>query len=154
MGKVARERREARGILNPRAWTPFREVTPSNPVDADGYTMFQNSRYTVLVGELETPIGPCVHLSIRHNNRHFLRDWRDFQRIKNELVGPEAEAAELYPAESRLVDGANQFHLWAFMGRFPFGFTERSVAGPEDDPSPETAATRQRPLEGGDNDPE
>lgn len=46
----------------------------------------------------------------------------DAQRIKNELLGDEYEACELYPAESRLVDGANQFHLWAINGQFPFGF--------------------------------
>jgi hypothetical protein len=37
-----------------------------------------------------------------------VHDWRDLQRIKNQLVGPECEAVELYPAESRKVDTANQ----------------------------------------------
>ena len=58
--------------------------------------------------------------------------FRDFQRIKNELVGPECEAVELYPAESRLVDTANQYHLWCFAEeeRFPFGYTDRLVLSP------------------------
>ena len=39
------------------------------------------------------------------------------------------EAVELYPAESRLVDNANQWHLWCVTGfRFPFGFAERLVS--------------------------
>jgi hypothetical protein len=52
------------------------------------------------------------------------------QAIKNGIVGEECEAVELYPAESRLVDTANQYHLWALpsdLMRFPFGFRERSV---------------------------
>lgn len=47
------------------------------------------------------------------------------QRIKNQLAGAECEAIELYPAESRLVDSANQFHLWCLDDptvRFPFGY--------------------------------
>lgn len=61
------------------------------------------------------------------------RDWRDFQRIKNELLGDEYEACELYPAEDRLVDGANQYHLWAINGQFPFGFDERLVSEDQND---------------------
>jgi hypothetical protein len=53
-----------------------------------------------------------MHLSIRRKDRKACRDWRHFQEIKNQLCGKESEAVELYPAESRLVDTANQFHLW------------------------------------------
>lgn len=64
------------------------------------------------------------HLSIKRRDKSVVHDWRDLQQIKNMLVGTEAEAVELYPAESRLVDTANQFHLWCFMaekgqGGFP-----------------------------------
>lgn len=75
---------------------------------------------------------PIVQLSIRRIDRAAVRDWRDFQRIKNQLMGPDCEAIELYPAESRLVDTANQFHLWVVhdpLFRFPFGYTERMVIG-------------------------
>jgi hypothetical protein len=60
-------------------------------------------------------------------DKEAIRDWRHFQRIKNEIVGPENEAVELFPAESRLVDGANQYHLWVLADkecRFPIGFTD------------------------------
>lgn len=65
-----------------------------------------------------------THLSIRRLDRGHAKDWREFQQIKNELLGEEVEAIELYPAESRLVDCANQFHLWALPEgeQFPFGF--------------------------------
>lgn len=72
------------------------------------------------------------HLSIRRNDRRVIRDWRHFQRIKSELIGPDAEALELYPAESRLIDEANQFHLWVVEGvRLPFGPGVRMVSDPE-----------------------
>lgn len=89
---------------------------------------------------------PVVQLSIRRLDRGHARDWRDFQRIKNELVGPEIEAIELYPAESRLMDSANQFHLWCVMDRsfrFPFGYmagrtvTSKSIGGSVNRPTGE-----------------
>jgi hypothetical protein len=43
-------------------------------------------------------------------------DWREFQWIKNQLAGPECEAFELYPAESRLLDPSNYYSLWCFPG--------------------------------------
>ena len=59
-----------------------------------------------------------------------MHDWRHFQRIKNELCGPEREAIELYPAESRLVDTNNQFHLFVFEAEMtlPLGYVKRDVA--------------------------
>lgn len=111
------------------AWTPFEQV----PVPADypaeiyqGETVWVNSRYTVWRREIDAG---AVHLSIKRNDRDPIHDWRELQRIKNELCGPEAEAIELYPAESRLVDIANQYHLWVLLdGEFPVGFTRRAVA--------------------------
>lgn len=74
--------------------------------------------------------GDMVHLSIKRIDRGTIHDWRDLQQIKNALVGPECEAFEMYPAESRLVDSANQYHLWCFKDpevRIPCGFAERLV---------------------------
>jgi len=88
-----------------------------------------------------------VHLNIRRRDGGpILRDWRHFQQIKNELIGPECEAVELYPAESRLVDTSNKFHLWGVLDptfRFPLGFEERDV---QYEGSKETPGMRQRPL--------
>lgn len=71
---------------------------------------------------------PCDvwHLSIKDLQKKPIRDWRKFQAAKNELCGPEYEAIELYPAESRVVDTANQYHLFVFMEkgiRLPCGWT-------------------------------
>jgi hypothetical protein len=91
---------------------------------------WRNDRYHVHVIRwpalrLNGHLASIAPLSIRRNDRAPCRDWRDMQRIKNQLVGPECEAIELYPAESRLVDTANQFHLWCVEDpyfRFPFGW--------------------------------
>ncbi len=58
-----------------------------------------------------------------------IRDWRVLQRIKNDVAGPEREAIEICPAESRLVDTANQYHLWVLPEgeKMPLGFHERLV---------------------------
>jgi hypothetical protein len=86
-------------------------------------------------------------LSIKRIDRRPIHDWRHLQRIKNAIVGPEHEAVELYPAESRLVDEANQYHLWVLdeaEARFPFGHMQRVVAGPE---AAAAVGARQRPFD-------
>lgn len=71
-----------------------------------------------------------AYLSIKRHDRHVVRDWRHLQQIKNEVMGPESEAVELFPAESRIVDEANQYHLWCRPAGdpWPIGFPERHVA--------------------------
>ena len=95
--------------------------------------VFLNDVYTVFVrdypkrSEEETGL---VWLSIKRNDKEPIHDWRDLQTIKNELIGAECEGVELYPAESRKVDTANQYHLWVIPDtkfRFPIGFNERVV---------------------------
>ena len=78
-------------------------------------------------------VGEITWLSIKRRDKGPQRDWRDLQHIKNDIVGPEAEAMEIYPAESRLMDTANQTHLFAIPlnQKIPLGFTQRAVRGPE-----------------------
>src|ERR1700742_3558802 len=69
------------------------------------------------------PADELAHLNIRRTDGFPGRDWRHFQQIKNELVGAECEAIEIYPAESRLVDTSNKYHLWVCTDptfRWPF----------------------------------
>jgi hypothetical protein len=95
----------------------------------------KSSKYQVAVSE-DCPNGfgvPMVHLSIKRLDREPIRDWRELQQIKNAIVGEEAEAIEIYPADSRLVDAANQYHLWCFRPGFkiPVGFDTRLVGSHE-----------------------
>jgi hypothetical protein len=99
------------------------------------YKLFRNNVYQVAVytdPETDDHI-ECKHLSIKRNDGCAIRDWRDMQRIKNDLVGPEHEGVELFP-ESRLVDGANQYHIFVLPieHRWPIGFCERLVSENED----------------------
>lgn len=104
-------------------------------------TMWVNNRYVVIKEELNDGL---TWLSIRHTNRKPIRDWRHFQRIKNELCGTDREAVEIYPAESRLTDEANQYHLWVLPEGevVPFGFPTRNVS---DDIV--VGPAKQRPLD-------
>ncbi len=51
--------------------------------------------------------------------------WAELQRIKDELIGPEREAAQVHPRASELVDDADMYHLWLFPAdeSCPFNFT-------------------------------
>ena len=74
--------------------------------DEGNITYWINDIYQVAVHELGDK---AVHLNIRRRDGGpILRDWRHFQLIKNQLIGEECEAVELYPAESRLVDTTEQ----------------------------------------------
>lgn len=145
MGRKAREKQLKRAGRLIEPWTPF-EPAHWSALDlmrlglTESPELYRNSRYTVQVRRIEAKLRSndwpngwpsMVHLSIKRNDREVIHDWRDLQRIKNELVGPENEAMELYPAESRLTDDANQYHLWVFEDarqRAPCGFTERMVS--------------------------
>jgi hypothetical protein len=103
--------------------------------------IFVNDTYQVNVSdqppwnEMGTPI---IHLSIKRLDKGPARDWRHFQQIKNELVGPNHEAFELYPNDDRLVDAANQYHLWCFATPdigMPVGFPSRGVEYVPSDPT-------------------
>jgi hypothetical protein len=122
--------------------------------DLAAETIYVNSRYQVNVRRQDPAEGsgapPLVHLSIKciWNGKRppGPERFRDFQRIKNELVGPECEATEVYPAESRLVDTSNQFHLWVFDDptfRIPWGFGSRLVTDIQ------ILDSVQQPFEGG-----
>jgi len=139
-----------------RSWTQFEQQVASPPyalseeaakdwvthAEAGNIELWVNNLYLVLI--YRGDIVPCddalrprnpVWLSIRRVERGKLpRDWRDLQRIKNEILGTQYELVELFPAEERLVDEADQTHLWGFESvgaRFPFGYTERVIGTPE-----------------------
>jgi hypothetical protein len=88
----------------------------------------------------------AIHLNIRRRDGGPAgHDWRHYQEIKNQLAGPEREAFEIYPAESRKVDTSNKWHLWVLPEgeRIPCGWQERDVQYDENRNVP---GIRQRPL--------
>src|SRR5262245_4281241 len=129
-------------------WTPFVEMqVPTTGLGAahDPDRIYRNSRYQVSVWyEENDQMGKYIHLSIKDIDKTARHDFRDYQRIKNELCGPETEGIELYPAESRLVDTCNQFHMYVLPHRLPFGFSERLIADGKSRSMPNAV---QRPFE-------
>jgi hypothetical protein len=129
-----------RAAKHPPAWTPFVEADNGGP----DLVLF-NSRYQVTVHPYQVPGGTAHWLAIVRRDREAIHDWRDLQRLKNEVTDPEREALEIYPAESRLVDTNNQFHLFVLPAgvSLDIGFDQRDVA----DETQVTGAHKQRPFE-------
>ena len=90
--------------------------------------------------------GTMLHLNIRRRDGGMFKDWRHFQQIKNEIAGPECEAVEIYPAESRKVDTTNKWHLWVLPPgvKLDLGWGQRDVSYDENRDGP--PGLRQRPL--------
>lgn len=133
-------------------WTRFERVpVPTNELYLVGDNeppamMYVNSRYQVGVwfdgDDIYPTFGRWAHLSIKTHDRAAFHDWRDFQRIKNDIIGPEFDAIEIYPCESKLVDTCNQYHLFVFKDlRLPMGFQSRLVS------EGSTRGAEQRPFD-------
>tara|TARA_B100001559_G_scaffold312472_1_gene310230 strand:+ start:1689 stop:2267 length:579 start_codon:yes stop_codon:yes gene_type:complete len=66
----------------------------------------------------------CGYITIKRNDKRPINSWQDVQTIKNRLFGIEREAIQIFPAESRMVNTANQYHIIVFPEGhiIPFGF--------------------------------
>ena len=94
--------------------------------------VWQNSLYRATVNrKMNDEFGAEItEISITRKDKEATKDWRHFQQIKNDLVGEDVEAIEIYPNEKRLMDTANTYWLYAFPKDYilPFGFmTPRNV---------------------------
>ena len=107
-----------------KRWVPLaREPDPSSSAE-----VWENDEYSVLVLYQEPQLrgDGTMQLTIARHDHEPARDWRHLQSIKNEIAGPEREAIELFPAESRLVDWVNFTHLWVWPERQPVDVGEDS----------------------------
>ena len=84
---------------------------------------YLNNRYSVQISDHETSWGPVIHLWIRRHDESMPRFWSDLQRIKDELIGKDRIAVEVFPEEENLVDEANMSHLWVLPEGFILPFT-------------------------------
>jgi hypothetical protein len=73
--------------------------------------------------------GRCTWLSIKRRDKRPVNNWQDMQTIKNRLVGVNCDAIQMFPAESRMVNTANQYHLIVLPedAHVPFGWGTRFV---------------------------
>jgi len=107
---------------------------------------YANDLYQVCVDCVSFKDQSVVHLSIKTHDRSTIIPWQHKQWIKNDICGEELEAVELFPAESRMVNTANQYHLWV-MEKVPVGWEcERVVTslkpGGKNGNGKQTLATR------------
>jgi hypothetical protein len=80
-------------------------------------------------GEMNASGPARTMISVRRIDGRPFGDWADLQIIKNQLLGPEAELVQLFPAESRKVDMVNNYWFYDNSGqRFKFGAKKREVA--------------------------
>lgn len=131
---MARSKKKTGGQVTGE-WMPLRRGTPNPQLVAvraangipepDG--VWFNDVYQVIEQRFESGL---THLSIKRNDRHIIRDWRHLQAIKNEVCGPERVGVEVFPPESKLVDTANEYHMWVLPADhdIPFGFDESLVS--------------------------
>ena len=77
-----------------------------------------NGLYAVLIRRLE---GGVIHLAIRTASQAE-PPWRDLQRIKGELFGGDRVAIQICPAQERLIDAADMYHLWVLPEGHHLGF--------------------------------
>jgi hypothetical protein len=119
-----------RALKRAARWTPLEPAGPGSDVeDPTVVGVYKNNVYQITMHVIDTALGRVNWLAIVRRDRTAIHDWRDLQRIKNELCGPEREGLELYPAESRLVDTNNQYHLFVLPEgtQIPLGYDERDV---------------------------
>ncbi len=90
--------------------------------ESASWLLYRNNLYLVVI-EMTAPL---IHVCIRRHDGKPCANWNHLQQIKSELIGPEHEAVQLFPAESRLINTTNEYHLWVHPTpgyRFPFGFS-------------------------------
>ena len=107
----------------------YRNVSKQETYSNDLYLVQINRDANHGFGKESLPEG-MFELTVRRQDRGDFKDWRHMQQIKNQIVGDENEMVELYPAESRLRDSANQYWFYGFNNdqvRFPFGMFGRVV---------------------------
>lgn len=128
MEEMIREARKISSLIKPsRKW---QVLTPAE-LQVDGSQVWENYLFevTVRIHKEGWPLGggEWVQIGISSKDGEPRHDWREFQRIKNQLLGDEWEAVELYPAESRLLDPSNYYMLWC-APKIPIGkFVGRKI---------------------------
>jgi len=135
---MSRRRNRAKG------WILFQELPPlpeandhwsTTPIRCWANNIYQVTLYVMPPAPQRGNL-PCAQLSIKRHDKKPVTEWRDLQRIKDEILGTMVEAVQLFPLKTRLVDTSNQYHLWALpvSSCFPVGYTDGRVV----DTNPET----------------
>lgn len=109
-----------------RGWEPLQRHSREELVEHyrrdPAIEIWSNGRYQVICRTQEPEGGnPMKHLSVHLHDRSPMRNWRHLQQIKNEVCGEDWTGIEFFPPEGRLVDSANEYHLFCFPPEVEFG---------------------------------
>lgn len=78
--------------------------------------------YSCQLYRRDTAWGEVIHIAIRRHDGGTSLPWADKQKIKDDLVGAERVAVEVFPPRSELDDAANMYHLWVLPEGFELPF--------------------------------
>jgi hypothetical protein len=67
-------------------------------------------------------------LVVKRRDRQPIGDWRTLQDAKNQTVGEDREAVQVFPPESEVTDTANLYHLWVFRAGVRSGLRVETAA--------------------------
>ncbi len=123
MNRMMRRASETNGRrLQRREWNVFQDITDESrernrllngPKNFRPNAVYMNNRYVVQCFFNRSIIGkPATKVMVRRCDSEPIYSWPDLQRIKNEIFGAEAEAIQMFPKQSELVDDANLYWLW------------------------------------------
>ena len=76
------------------------------------YWQSKDKKYEVMFDE----INGFKHLRIRRFDNKPIRNFMVIQEIKNDLLGKDVIAVEIFPKQSDFIDGSNTYHLWTWDG--------------------------------------
>lgn len=115
-----------------RPWEPFERIPETERPElfarqrrttGDLRSVWKNNRYIVQIYARVTEAGEALQLACRRNDEEPIEGWDDLQRMKNEIVGADRIAIEIYPAASNVIDQANMRHLFVLPEGQPAPFT-------------------------------
>lgn len=128
-----RERRkllEAEGSRRKRGdWGAWEKLTfPRGTVGSTWAAEFEEAYRNKVFSVLIRDVGSATHFAV--SSLSGIRPtWREMQRIKDELAGPEKTAVEVYPPRSKVIDEADMFHIWVLPDGVPFGLFPTTSSG-------------------------
>lgn len=86
----------------------------NNGVFTEGVYTDENEKYIIEKYKILNNHPFIYRLAIKRHDNTVFHSWSLFQNIKNQIIGEDYVAIELYPAQSKVTDTANIYHLWVF----------------------------------------
>ena len=91
---------------------------------------FTNDVYLVICRDVPKECNPgkvrkAKWLSVRRLDGQKIAEWADLQNIKNQVLGENGEAIQIFPAQDSAIDSVNQYHLFGAPDwKAPFRFSK------------------------------